>query len=248
MNFALYPAIDLREGRVVRLYQGDYAQETRYASDPVALAQQYEEAGATWLHVVDLDGARGESSGNLYVIEEIATQTALRLQSGGGVRDEAGLQRRFDAGVSRAVVGSLAVRERALVRDWFGRFGPEALCLAADVRADAQGRWIVQVAGWEASGGCDLDELICAYQDVDLRHALCTDVSRDGTLAGPNVALYQGLAQRYPWLQIQASGGIAELDDLRALQQAQVEAVIIGKALLDGRFNLQEALACSRAA
>lgn len=252
MSLALYPAIDLRAGRVVRLYQGDYDRETRYADDPVALAQAFEQAGASWLHVVDLDGARGESSVNFEVIEEIATQTALRLQSGGGVRDEEGLRRRLDAGVSRVVIGSLAVRQAAQVRDWFGRFGPEALCLAADVRADAGGRWIVQVAGWEASGGLDLEAFIERYQDVDLRHALCTDVSRDGTLGGPNISLYGGLVARFPWLQLQASGGVSELSDLAALRRVGVDGVIVGKALLDGRFTLAEAIrevrACSPSA
>ena len=248
MSIQLYPAIDLRGGEVVRLYQGDYDQVTYYPTDPVDLARAYENAGAAWLHIVDLDAARGEQSENLYVIEEIATRTALRLQGGGGVRDEEGLLRRYDAGISRVVIGSLAVKQPALVRGWFERFGTEALCLAADVRADGQDGWLVQISGWEASGGMQLDAFIACYQDVDLRHALCTDVSRDGTLGGPNVALYRGLIERFPWLQVQASGGVSSLDDLRALAAAEIDGVIVGKALLDGRFSFEEALACSRVA
>jgi len=240
----LYPAIDLRGGSVVRLYQGDYAQTTKYANDPVELAQVYEEAGASWLHLVDLDGAKGEAGENLYVFEEIATRTALRIQAGGGVRNGDDLQRLHDAGVARVVIGSLAVREPEIVRDWFVKQGSESICLAADVRKDADGSMHVQVAGWTEDGAIELNAFIERYQDVDLRHALCTDVSRDGTLGGPNVELYRDLVQRFPWLQVQASGGVSSLEDLQALAAAEVDGAIIGKALLEGRFTLEEAAAC----
>lgn len=240
----LYPAIDLRGGTVVRLYQGDYDQTTAYANDPVELAQAYEDAGASWLHLVDLDGAKGEAGENLYVFEEIATRTALRIQAGGGVRNGKDLQRLHDAGVARVVIGSLAVREPDLVREWFTKQGSEGICLAADVRLADDGSMHVQTSGWTEDGAIELNDFITRYQDVDLRHALCTDVSRDGTLGGPNVALYRGLVQRFPWLQVQASGGVSSLADLQALAEAEVDGAIIGKALLEQRFTLQEAQAC----
>lgn len=240
----LYPAIDLRGGTVVRLYQGDYAQSTAYDNDPVELAQAYEEAGASWLHLVDLDGAKGEAGENLYVFEEIATRTALRIQAGGGVRNAQDLQRLHDAGVTRVVIGSLAVKQPEVVRQWFIRQGSEGICLAADVRRAEDGSLHVLTAGWTEDSAIELNAFIQTFQDVDLRHALCTDVSRDGTLSGPNVALYQDLVTRFPWLQVQASGGVSSLADLQALDAAEVDGAIIGKALLEGRFTLEEAAAC----
>jgi phosphoribosylformimino-5-aminoimidazole carboxamide ribotide isomerase len=239
----IIPAIDLRGGRVVRLAQGDYGRETRYDRDPLALAQRYEAEGARRLHLVDLDGARDGRFENLRVIESIAAATRLRVQSGGGIRDEAALARIFDAGVARAVIGSLAVREPDTVKAWLGRHGGERIVLALDVRGQG-GAWEIVQHGWVEGSGVSLHAAIESFRGAGLRQVLCTDIARDGMLGGPNLDLYRDLGRRAPWLRVQASGGVGSLIDLARLKDAGVSAVIVGKALLEGRFTLEEALAC----
>ena len=242
MNFAVIPAIDLRGGRVVRLKQGDYAQQTTYSDDPRAVARRYADAGARWLHLVDLDGARSGNLDNLAVIEAIA-RDGMQVQAGGGVREEADLQRLFDAGVARAVVGSVAIRDPERVAGWLGKHGAERLTLALDTR-HVDGRWTLPSAGWIETEARTLDELAPWYAERGARHLLCTDIDRDGMLAGFNLDLYRHLAGSVPQLAVQASGGVRSLDDIRAARAAGARGVILGRALLEGRFTVVEALAC----
>jgi phosphoribosylformimino-5-aminoimidazole carboxamide ribotide isomerase len=239
----IIPAIDLRAGGVVRLAQGDYARETRYPVEPVALARDYAAAGARWLHVVDLDGARAGALENLHTIEALAG-TPLHVQSGGGVRDEDGVRRLFDAGVARVVVGSVAVRDPENVEKWIARHGPERICVALDGRVDEDGRWTLPVKGWTESSEARLDELALRYARAGARHLLCTDIARDGMLSGPNLDLYAHLLQIVPGIAIQASGGVRNADDLRALRAAGAAAAILGRSLLEGRLTVDEALRC----
>jgi phosphoribosylformimino-5-aminoimidazole carboxamide ribotide isomerase len=242
MNFDVIPAIDLRGGQVVRLKQGDYAQQTTYAADPRELARRYADAGARWLHLVDLDGARSGRLDNLAVIAAIATD-GMAIQAGGGVREEADLQRLFDAGVQRVVVGSVAVRDPARVAAWLAKYGAERLTLALDTR-HAEGRWVLPSAGWTEVEARTLDELAPWYAARGARHLLCTDIDRDGMLAGFNLDLYRHLVISVPQLALQASGGVRSLDDIRAARDAGANAVILGRALLEGSFTVAEALAC----
>lgn len=242
MSLTVIPAIDLREGRVVRLKQGDYAQQTIYEFDPRTLAKRYAHAGAEWLHLVDLDGARGGSLENLAVIESIA-RDGMRVQAGGGVRSEADVQRLFDAGVSRVVVGSLAIREPERVAGWLSTQGAERITLALDT-LQQDGAWRLPSAGWTATESRTLDELAPWYAMRGARHLLCTDIHRDGMLAGFNLELYRHLATTVPALAVQASGGVRSLDDIRAAREAGAKGVILGRALLEGRFTVEEALAC----
>ena len=239
----IIPAIDLRAGCIVRLKQGDYAQETRYAADPVALANDYADAGARWLHLVDLDGARSGTLENLGVIEEIACAGRLRVQAGGGVRAREDLQRLFDAGVERVVVGSIAVREPERVQQWLSEIGAGRLCIALDARAEAD-VWRLPSAGWTQSEGATLDELAPRYARAGAQHVLCTDISRDGMLSGPNLDLYGYLGVIAPRLQIIASGGVRDVADIVALRAAGVAGVVLGRSLLEGRLTLAQALAC----
>ena len=242
MNFDVIPAIDLRGGQVVRLKQGDYAQQTTYAAAPRELAQRYADAGARRLHLVDLDGARSGQLDNLAVIRAIAAD-GMRVQAGGGVRDEADLQRLFDAGVQRVVLGSVAIRDPGLVAGWLDTYGAERLTLALDTRR-IDGRWTLPSAGWTETGARTLDELAPWYAARGARHLLCTDIDRDGMLAGFNLDLYRHLADSVPQLAVQASGGVRSLDDIRAAREAGAQGVILGRALLEGRFTVEEALAC----
>ena len=242
MNFDVIPAIDLRGGQVVRLKQGDYAQQTTYAADPRELARRYADAGARRLHLVDLDGARSGQLDNLDVIGTIAAD-GMQVQAGGGVRGEDDLCRLFDAGVDRVVLGSVAIREPELVAGWLGKYGAERLTLALDTRC-IDGRWTLPSAGWTETGTRTLDELAPWYAERSARHLLCTDIDRDGMLAGFNLDLYRHLAATVPSLAVQASGGVRSLDDIRAAREAGARGVILGRALLEGRFTVEEALAC----
>ncbi len=243
MSVLIIPAIDLRAGRVVRLKQGDYAQETRYALDPLTLAQDYAAAGARWLHLVDLDGARSGELENLRVIAAIAATGRLQVQAGGGVRGEDDLKRLFDAGVARVVVGSVAVRDPGLVEKWISTYGAARICVALDTRNE-QGVWRLPSAGWTQSEGATLDELAPRYAAAGAQHLLCTDISRDGMLAGPNLDLYTHLAKIAPGLGVIASGGVRDSADVRALRAQKLAGVVLGRSLLEGKLTLAEACAC----
>lgn len=243
MNFEIIPAIDLRGGRVVRLRQGDYACETAYPGDPVELAERYAASGAAWLHVVDLDGARSGTLANLDVVTRIARVPGLRVQCGGGVRSGDDLQRLYDAGVARAVVGSVAVEQPPLTLDWLARFGVDRVTLALDAR-ECDGTWLLQVKGWTQASGVPLQTLVERYARAGARHVLCTDIGSDGVLGGCNIGLYHNLHDWGPGLAVQASGGAASLEDLRAVRATGAQGVVLGRALLEGRFTLAEALAC----
>jgi phosphoribosylformimino-5-aminoimidazole carboxamide ribotide isomerase len=240
--FEIIPAIDLRAGKVVRLYQGDYGRQTHYPVDPLEQAHRYRAAGAEWLHVVDLDGARDGGGSHLELIAKIA-RAGSRVQSGGGVRREEDLRRLFDAGVERVVVGSMAVREPAVVERWLADFGAERIVLALDARWK-DGAWRVPTAGWTTDEGGLLDGLARHYAAAGARHVLCTDIDRDGTLQGPNLALYRHVHANEPGLRLQVSGGVRAIDDIPAARGTGAAAIVLGRALLEGRFTVEEALSC----
>jgi phosphoribosylformimino-5-aminoimidazole carboxamide ribotide isomerase len=236
----LIPAMDLRAGRCVRLLQGDFGAETRYDADPRALLGKYRSVGADWLHVVDLDGARDGRAGNDSLIAELAAEKALNLQVGGGLRDAAAVKRMLDLGAARAVIGSAAITHVEEVRGWLGRFGPEHLTLAFDVRLDPSGVPRVTTHGWQEQSQVSLWDAVANFAAAGLMHVLCTDVSRDGALNGPNVELYRNAVRRYPRLQWQASGGIRASRDMHALADAGAAAAISGRALLEELIPAQE--------
>lgn len=238
------PAIDLRDGRVVRLRQGDYLAETRYPQAPAALAAAYAEAGATHLHVVDLDAARVGSATQRRLIAGIAAVPGLLVQAGGGVRSADDVQALLDIGVARVVIGSVAVRAPDQVIAWAQRFGAERLLIALDTRRDADAVWRLPVAGWTEASAVELHARLAVFLAAALSDFLITDIGRDGMLSGPNLDLYATLAAQFPSARFQASGGVASLADIRALAAQNCAAVIIGRALLEGRFSLTEALAC----
>lgn len=242
-GFEVYPAIDVRDGRVVRLRQGDYAQETRYADDPLAVAGRYASAGARWLHLVDLDAARDGGYSIAALLSGIKATTSLHVQTGGGVRSEDDVRRLFDAGADRVVVGSLAVREPSTVAGWIERHGSERITVALDTRR-VDGEWRLPTAGWTRSDGTSLPFLLSLYLGTGLRHLLCTDIGRDGMLAGPNIALYREILRLAPRVALQASGGVRDVADLEAARAAGCAGAVLGKALLEGRFQLEEAMAC----
>ncbi len=236
----LIPAIDLKGGHCVRLLKGDFAAETRYDADPRALLAKYREFGADWLHVVDLDGARDGSGGNRAIIADLAGQSAVKLQVGGGLRNSTAVAQMLDLGIARVVVGSAALIKADQVRSWLDYFGPERIALAFDVRLDEAGVPRVATHGWRQQSQLSLWDAAASFANFELKHVLCTDVSRDGALSGPNVELYTEAVRRFPQFAWQASGGIRDARDLRALAACGAAAAISGKALLEELIPLEE--------
>src|ERR1700732_5405206 len=210
----LIPAIDLRDGHCVRLLHGDFDAETRYPTDAPTLLAKYRDLGADWLHVVDLDGARGGLPDNRAMVLQLAAQKPVKLQVGGGLRNTAALTQMLDAGVARVVVGSAALTQAEQVQAWLKHFGPERLTLAFDVSVDDNGVPRVMTHGWQRQSEHSLWNAVDQYADSGLKHVLCTDVGRDGALTGPNTDLYAEAVRRYPDIEWQASGGIRNAHDL----------------------------------
>ena len=234
----IYPAIDLINGECVRLYKGDFEQKTVYQSSPVEVAQSYKDQGAEWLHLVDLDGAKDPEKRQLSTISKIIAATDLKVQTGGGIRSKEDVEMLMNAGASRIVIGSLSVKDVETTKSIIQEFGEEKICLAADVMPK-NNEYYVAVSGWQAESDITLDNIIKKYEDVSLKHVLCTDISRDGAMTGSNIALYETLQEEFPDLHIQASGGVKSLDDVRDLNTA---GVIIGKALYENVFTVEEAI------
>jgi phosphoribosylformimino-5-aminoimidazole carboxamide ribotide isomerase len=235
----LIPAIDLRDGRCVRLLKGDFNQETRYAVDPAELAVQYRDWGARWLHVVDLDGAARGEPANLAVVAKIRAESKLKIQFGGGIRTRQSLESALVV-ADRVVIGSLAVTSPDRVTAWLTEFGGERFTLALDVWVDAARGPIVATHGWTRASALTLADAIERYLPSGLRHVLCTDIDKDGALAGPNVALYADCVRRWPDVAFIASGGVRDAKDLVALAATGVAGAVSGKALLEGRLTAAE--------
>lgn len=224
----------------MRLLHGDFAKETRYGAEPLALLAKYRDLGADWLHVVDLDGAKDGSLGNRTIITQLAAQKAVKLQVGGGLRDTAAVTQMLDLGVARVVIGSAAITHVEQVRTWLTHFGPDRVTLAFDVRLNGDGVPHVATHGWQKQSELSLWSAVANFTDSQLRHVLCTDVARDGALTGPNIALYREAVRRHPQIQWQASGGIRDARDLHALTDAGAASAISGKALLEELIPVED--------
>jgi len=244
MSFTVLPAIDVRGGSVVRLNQGDYERQTVYGGSPIETIEAYARDGASWLHLVDLDAARAGRYTLTPLLADIRDRTTLKVQTGGGIRTEGDVEALLRAGVERVVVGTTAVRDPERVATWLRTFGADRITLALDAREDEHGAWRLPVKGWTETTSRTLDDLLAFYEQAGLRHLLCTDIARDGMLSGFNLGLYRSLAGRFPSLQVQASGGVRDLADIRAAKEAGARAAILGRALLERRFELKDALAC----
>ncbi len=233
----LIPAIDIIDGRCVRLTKGDYATEKVYAHDPLLVAKEMEMLGFRRLHVVDLDGARQRHVVNIEVLKRITQETTLIVDFGGGIKSEDDLEKVFDAGAQMVTLGSIAVTEPERVLEWLHRFGAEHIVLGADVR-DGQ----ISINGWKEDSPQELMPFLKGYMDNGVRHVLCTDISRDGMLQGPATELYASIMQAFPACRLIASGGVSDINDIRALERAGVPAVVFGKAIYEGRIDLNELL------
>ena len=236
----IIPALDLIAGEVVRLKQGDYAQKTRFALDPVEQFTRYAADGARYFHLVDLDGAKDPAKRQIEVIDRVTRAVNVPLQTGGGVRTEEDVRALLDAGVSRVVIGSVAVKTPETVLSWFKTFGADRLVLALDVRI-REGVPEVATAGWQETSGIAINRVIDRYLRSGLKHVLCTDISKDGAMQGPNHGLYKKLAAELD-MNITASGGVSDISDIARLAETGIYGAIIGKAYYTHAVDLREAV------
>jgi len=237
----LIPAIDLIDGKVVRLNQGDYTQQTMYSKNPVEVAKSFEDHGIRRLHVVDLEGAKGEGIVNIKSLEALAQETNLIIDFGGGIKREEDLRLAFEAGAHYVTVGSVAVTDPDLVEEWIIRFGPERLILGADSRDG-----IIRTHGWLKASNLTLSGFIESYLKRGLSTVICTDIAKDGMLEGPSYELYGDLLEQFPSLKLIASGGVSSIYDLQRLRDLGMAGAIIGRALYEGTITLTELMEFQR--
>ena len=231
----LIPAIDIIDGQCVRLTQGDYQQKTVYNSDPVEVARRFEELGFRWLHVVDLDGAKSKHIVNTRVLRAITRSTSLVVDFGGGIKSDEDMILAFDNGASMVTVGSVAVTHPDTMEHWIDLYGSDRIILGADCR---NGR--LSINGWQEDSDATVLAFIGHYYELGIRRVLCTDIAKDGMLAGPSIDLYRQILAAYPDLYLIASGGVSSSQDILDLQAAGIPAVVFGKAFYEGRLNLNE--------
>jgi len=231
----LIPAIDIINGQCVRLTKGDYDQKTVYRDSPAEVAQEFEQLGFKRLHVVDLDGAKSKHIVNDDVLSRITTDTHLTVDFGGGIKTDEDIEKAFAAGASMVTVGSIAVTNPELFMGWLEKYGTERMILGADVR---HGK--ISINGWKEDSSEDLLPFLRKYVDAGVRNVLCTEISKDGTLSGPAISLYQEVMGAYPDLHLIASGGVSSLGDIRDLEAAGIPAVVFGKAIYEGKIDLHQ--------
>lgn len=240
----IIPAIDLIDGKTVRLYQGDYQQKTQYKQAPEQLVEHYYQQGAAVLHLVDLDGAKDSKRRQTKRLSEIIAAADMPVQVGGGVRCQQDVNDLLAIGASKVVIGSLAIKDAEQVKSWLKFYGKDKIVLALDVQINAQGDKLLPTHGWIEKSNTSLEQLLDFYQPKNVNQVLCTDISKDGTLTGSNVGLYQQLKHQYPQIFWQASGGIGNLDDIKQVAQSGADGIILGRALLEAKFTVEEAIAC----
>jgi phosphoribosylformimino-5-aminoimidazole carboxamide ribotide isomerase len=231
----IIPAIDIIDGKCVRLTQGDYAQQKTYHENPLEVARSFEASGLSFLHLVDLDGAKAGKVTNWAVVEDITRNTNLHVDFGGGIKTEAEIERLLDLGVKQVNLGSIAVKAEALVAEWIGKFGADKIILSADVKDEK-----IAIHGWQQNSEITLTDFIATYTRHGIQYITCTDIQTDGMLSGPNIALYKKVLASYPDIRLIASGGVSGLHDLTGLREVGVDGVIIGKAIYEGRITLNE--------
>lgn len=230
----IIPAIDIIDGKCVRLTQGDYTQKTVYNENPLEVAKMFEEQGIRYLHLVDLDGAKAQHVVNYAVLEQICTHTSLKVDFSGGIKSRSDLKKVLECGANQVSIGSLAVKNPELFLEWLQEFGSEKIILTADVRNNR-----IAVQGWQEESNIMLSEFLQKYQQAGVKYVICTDISKDGMLQGTAIELYTELIHAFPELNCIASGGVSDEKDIQKLRDIGCEGVIIGKAIYEGRINLK---------
>lgn len=231
----LIPAIDIIGGECVRLTKGDYDCKTVYANSPVEMARRFEKAGFKRLHVVDLDGAKSKHIVNVDTLKAITTETSLVVDFGGGIKTDDDIEKAFSYGAAMVTVGSVAITNKELFAGWLEKYGADRIILGADVR---HGK--ISINGWKEDSEEDLLPFLKYYIDKGVRNVLCTEISKDGTLAGPATGLYKEIMAAYPHINLIASGGVSGIDDIKALNEAGIPATVFGKAIYEGKIDIDE--------
>ena len=234
MKIELIPAIDIIGGRCVRLTKGDYEQKTEYGA-PIDMALEFQRIGFKRLHMVDLDGAKSKHIVNDEVLSEVTQKTNLTVDFGGGIKTSEDIEKAFNAGAKMVTIGSIAVTEPELFMGWLEKYGPERIILGADVR---NGK--ISINGWKEDSAEELLPFLKKYVDAGVKNVLCTEISKDGTLSGPAINLYWEIMNTYPHLHLIASGGVSSIDDIEALDKAGIPAVVFGKAIYEGKIDLED--------
>ncbi len=240
----IFPAMDLMDGGCVRLLKGDFDARTNYKADPVDVAQAYASAGAEWMHIVDLDGAKNGQAEQSELILKVANSAKIKVQTGGGLRDLAQIKRLLDGGVDRVVIGSLAVTNPQMVKHWLRDVGPESICLALDVNQGEEGEFRPATKGWTETSSKTLWDVLGDFLGSGLKTILVTDIGRDGMQTGGNLDLYKRIQSEFPTLDLITSGGVGTLNHVQDLKTIKPHGIIIGKALYEGAFTLSEAMTC----
>jgi phosphoribosylformimino-5-aminoimidazole carboxamide ribotide isomerase len=231
----IIPAIDVIDGKCVRLVQGDYAQKKIYHDDPLDAARAFEEAGLSHLHLIDLDGAKSGKVVNWQVIEKVTKNTKLSVDFGGGIKTTEEIKRLIDIGVNQVNIGSVAVKQPEKVTEWLEQFGADRIILSADVKNEN-----ISINGWQDGSGINIVTFLKDYISRGIKHVTCTDIGVDGMLVGPNIDLYKKILLSFPQLHLIASGGVSNLEDLYELQRIDVDGVIVGKAIYEGKISLEQ--------
>jgi phosphoribosylformimino-5-aminoimidazole carboxamide ribotide isomerase len=231
----ILPAIDIINGRCVRLTKGDYASEKVYNENPLDMAKQFEDHGSEWIHIVDLDAAKSSEKNNLDTVFKIAKHTGLKIQMGGGIRNEAVLQKVFDHGVSRAIIGSTAVKQPQHVYDWINKYGSDKIVIGTDVHNE-----YLATEGWLETSNTHIDDFIKAYRENGGEIFLCTDIAKDGMLQGISIDLYKRLIATHEGIHLIASGGVASMEDIDKASEANMFGIIVGKAIYEEKISLSQ--------
>jgi len=231
----IIPAIDIIDGKCVRLTKGDYATQKIYNQDPLEVAKAFEDNGIKYLHLVDLDGAKSKSMVNANVLKKLANNTTLKIDFGGGIKSEESITKAFELGASQVTVGSIAAQKPELVKEWLIKFGSEKIILGADV---SNGQ--IAINGWQETTTLTLNDFIKSYMQEGIKSVICTDISKDGMLAGSSLNLYQELIRMFPTIQLIASGGVTSIQELETLKKIGLEGAIIGKAIYENKITLKE--------
>lgn len=235
----LFPAIDLFEKKAVRLYKGDYANMTIYSDNPIEIARDFENCGCTHIHMVDLEGAKDGTTPNLSVVEQVAKETSLFVEIGGGIRDMQTVERYLNAGVSRVILGTAAVNDEAFLRAAVTKYG-DKIAVGADVKDGC-----IAIKGWLETSAVTLEDFLQKMEDIGVKNIICTDISKDGAMKGTNLALYKSLSEKFS-LDITASGGVSSMEDVYRLREMDLYGAIIGKAYYTGAIDLREALEAAK--
>lgn len=231
----IIPAIDILDGKCVRLQQGDYEAKTCYHDDPIEVAKEFERYGIQHIHVVDLDGARSKHIVNTPILKRMAAETSLTFDFGGGIKTDEDIELAFANGTSQVTVGSIAVQNPDLFLGWLEKYGTDRIILGADAK-DGQ----ISINGWKEGSGIDLIDFLKKYIDAGVTRVLCTDISKDGMMKGPSIELYKQIMEQFPTLKLTASGGVSRIQDIEELNQAGIHSVVTGKAIYEGSLTLEE--------